>query len=482
MSTGKVRPHARFRTLLLGGLAWVLAAASPGAVHGQCPKPTSAGWQKDTTIKYRIDPNITGPEREAIQRSIQKWRDENQANGSGVRFEEMAPTDTSTPNLVLRNGQNAPVTRNGQTFIPPGNMHPEALNSDGSLARATITFDTRPEAGTDPTRAGYDTIWDKISLHELGHTMGLDHPDFSEETAGRTVMNSAANVNDQLNNIPTTLQPCDRTAIQSHPQYASSPGGGGDPCNGDPCCGDFCCGDPCCYDQCCQCAMQGFACATGGGCNGSPILIDVDGDGFDLTSGADGVFFDLNSDGTPEKIAWTSPGSDEVFLVLDRNGNGNVDNGRELFGNFTPQPSLTDRNGFTALGVCDEPEHGGNSDSVVDRRDPMFRQLLLWRDVNHNGVSEPGELYAPALLGLESFSLDFKESKRTDEHGNQFRYRAKVQDVRHSRVGRWAWDVFFAPGPKSASSLDAIFGGTAGAQGTRSCPARRSAAPSPSWH
>jgi hypothetical protein len=66
--------------------------------------------------------------------------------------------------------------------------------------------------------------------------------------------------------------------------------------------------------------------------------------------------------------------------------------------------------------------------------------------VNHNGVSEPGELHTLRELGLRTIELDYKESRRTDRHGNQFRYRAKVKDTRGAQLGRWAWDVFLVAG------------------------------------
>jgi len=131
-----------------------------------------------------------------------------------------------------------------------------------------------------------------------------------------------------------------------------------------------------------------------------------------------------------------------AFLALP-GADGLIHSGKQLFGNFTPQPSSATPNGFAALAVYDLPANGGNGNGIIDSGDAIFASLRLWIDANHDGISQPEELHALPALGVSSISLNYKWDRRTDQYGNVLRYHAQVNPGDPTNTGRMAYDVFF---------------------------------------
>jgi hypothetical protein len=177
----------------------------------------------------------------------------------------------------------------------------------------------------------------------------------------------------------------------------------------------------------------------------SPIIIDLSGGGFTLTDAPHGVRFDILGNGQPLQVAWTAPGAMNAFLVFDRNKNGVIDSGKEMFGNVTEQEASPNPNGFAALAEFDKPENGGNGDGVIDAKDAVYPSLRLWLDKNHDGISQPDELFTLPSMEVRSISLSYHESRRRDRYGNLFRYRSMINvlDQNNAKVGPVAYDVFF---------------------------------------
>ncbi|MEO1083745.1 MAG: hypothetical protein AAFY88_05840, partial [Acidobacteriota bacterium] len=186
-------------------------------------------------------------------------------------------------------------------------------------------------------------------------------------------------------------------------------------CNPDVACGPFCC----------------------------PIIIDFDQDGFEMSAGP--ILFDIDNDGDDDLLTWSAAGSPDGFLALDRNGNGLIDDGSEIFGSGTPLSSgVRAPHGYVALRDLDRLENGGNADGWISAEDRAFDQLLIWFDRNQNGVSEHRELRGASRAGLIAIDLQYWYDGSRDAHGNELKFLSLAVVRQKGRlVETLAADVFF---------------------------------------
>jgi hypothetical protein len=425
------------------------------------PRPTAVPrYPRNTNVTVYID--ITGLntpsgfsdlEKQAIKDGIQSWN--GQANNSGVTFTVQETTNPPTvpaqAHIVVvqyQNQQNPNAIADTQTY------------SSGAYVSNRIIFYQNirnvfniPENQPPFVRS--------VARHETAHTLGL--ADADDCNPGTTIMRLAISGE-------TFITDCDNSAVANQISIYPSPTPTPTPTpcaelnhscyyNSDCCAGTICGNESlvcilcernpqenhetCMSETCRDCYGNGGVYCTGDGSNcWTPVLVDVQGNGFQLTNATNGVNFN-DGQGTLLRTAWTIANGDDAWLVLDRNGNGTIDDASELFGNAAPQPFTTElRNGFRALAEYDKAINGGNQDGQISNLDAIFSSLRLWQDINHDGISTPDELFTLPALGIASIDLDYKLSKHKDGNGNTFRYRAKVKNARGVQLGRWAYDVF----------------------------------------
>ena len=154
-------------------------------------------------------------------------------------------------------------------------------------------------------------------------------------------------------------------------------------------------------------------------CLGSPLVVDLAGNGVALSAAEKGVRFDLAGGGA-RQTAWIR-GKDDALLAIDLNGNGQIDSGRELFGEAISLGGTFEPDGFAALSWLDDRRYGGNANGMVDAADRMFGRLLLWRDLNRDGKSSDGELTPLAATRITALSTRGvrAEGHLFDTHGNE---------------------------------------------------------------
>ena len=190
------------------------------------------------------------------------------------------------------------------------------------------------------------------------------------------------------------------------------------------------------YDPDCGCCKA----------DGSPIIIDLSNSSLRFVSEFEGILFDIFDNGRPVRVSW--PSNDETaayWLALDRDGNGRIDDGGELFGNATRLASGTKApHGYAALAEFDS-----NRDGLIDGSDPVYDRLVLWRRPLPAGAVQLADEIRPLRGSVTAISLDIQELPRRDRWGNTFRYRSRVTLA--SGESRWSYDVFLQHERTSAS-------------------------------
>jgi hypothetical protein len=148
-----------------------------------------------------------------------------------------------------------------------------------------------------------------------------------------------------------------------------------------------------------------------------PLTFDLDGDGLETVGTAtSSVYFDHDADGVKTRTGWVA--ADDGLLVLDRNGNGTIDNGTELFGDATPMSAASGggraRDGFVALRQQDT-----NSDGVVNASDANWASLRIWQDTNQDGISQAAELRTLASLNISGINVTPTSNSQVLPDGNR---------------------------------------------------------------
>jgi hypothetical protein len=343
--------------------------------------------------------------------------------GYDVTAQHTIYVDSSVSQGVI-DGLNNAVSGWNNAFISDGKTPPFSVITNPFSAEITVIEDPSLDAGTgalweppctirvNPQYDSKSSFLNWIMLHELGHAIGWADVTTSS-CNGETVMYNVVDTN--ATSFVTELTAFDQcyTNEKLNPPPAIDPPGSTNPRQWSGGCGETC----------------------------SPIVINFGSNNYDLTGASDPVWFNMDGSG-PSLIGWTARrDADEAFLWLDRNHNGRVTSGAELFGNFTPlKNGQIASNGFEAL-----KEYDDNNDGVIDANDAVWTQLMLWRDLNHDGISQPEEITPVAGSGLIRIELAYHWTGRRDQWGNTFRYESKAWIQKHNgnATPHPLYDIFF---------------------------------------
>ena len=261
------KPHsfgpstARFLTLcctlaLLAGGFWKASMQTTS-----CPTNENQSWGQGKTVYLKFATSITDAQKQGIIRGMNAWNDSNKTNNSRVTFTTATPpTGTNVPTMTFQSG--------GASGSSAAHFDPYQVQSStgpvpsSTILNATVTFYTAGQtvAGRaihDPSATNYIDFIQKLTVHEIGHSMGLtDAPTPAEggpcaQTDGASVMNGYCGQNDEYGNLAMTPTDCDKGAVNEEypppPPGGTGEGGGGEGGGGDG--GGAGGGDPTCTPQ-----------------------------------------------------------------------------------------------------------------------------------------------------------------------------------------------------------------------------------------
>lgn len=183
--------------------------------------------------------------------------------------------------------------------------------------------------------------------------------------------------------------------------------------------------------------------------NGSPLILDLNNDGVKTIGVEDGVYFDHDGNRFARKSGWVD--ANDALLVIDKNQNGMIDSGNELFGNNSEYPEGGGKapNGFYALRQYDS-----NRDGIVDKNDERWAELKLWQDGNSDGKIDDGELLTLEEAGVAGLNVGYQNQNYTDENGNEHRQIGSF--IREDGSAGQMTDVWFATDSIDTEYLDDV--------------------------
>jgi hypothetical protein len=371
-------------TLPVALILVLFSALSASAQCGGCTPGVKAGFTPGAAMTIYLDPSLSANEYDAATAAIAGWNQ---------WFVQMGypPPYTTTNNSYAAN----------VTIKEDPSLHNSGIGGATNSSTGTISMNPDYQGRTDG-------FLSQVASHEFGHSVGFTDV-YTSGCQGQTVMFGNITVGGPYTTGPTGVDTCQLS------QFNGFGSGGNDSTLN-------------------QCDSQ-WGCAE-------PMVFNLGNGSYQLTGLENPVFFDIFGAGPRagrRHIGWTAPASNMAFLAFDRNENGVIDGGGELFGNGTllrnGQHAAT---GFDALAQYDE-----NGDGEIDAADPIWQYLQLWIDRNHNGISEADELRPIATSSITAIELSHHWANRSDTSGNYLGYEGHLHEG-HKVVP--FYDIFFVIG------------------------------------